>query len=64
MLNDCSPGFADTHAALQRRLDEALELARAAEEAGSLAGTAGGAAEAALAALAGLLGTRRPGLPL
>jgi ubiquinone biosynthesis protein COQ9 len=52
MLSDCSPGFADTWAALDRRLGEALALEQA-------AGAAGGAAGAVLEQLSGAL--RRSG---
>ena len=59
MLSDCSPRFADTWAALDRRLGEALALEQAAGQAGSLAGAASGAAGAVLEQLSGVL--RRSG---
>lgn len=40
----CCAGFSDTWAALDRRLEDAFQLAAAAGEAGSLAGAAGGVA--------------------
>lgn len=65
MVNDCSPGYADTWAALDRRLSEALELGKATQDASTLADALGGAAGAVLAQIGGLLGgSRRPGPPL
>lgn len=64
MLTDCSPGFADTRGALDRRLGEALELGKAAGDAAGLAETVGGAAGALLQQLSGVLGGQRPGPPL
>ncbi|EFN58007.1 hypothetical protein CHLNCDRAFT_50671 [Chlorella variabilis] len=58
MLTDCSPGFADTWAALDRRLGDVVEAEKAAEDAGSLAGAVSSAADNALAQLTALL--RRP----
>lgn len=56
-------GYADTWAALDRQLDEALQLSKAAEEAGSLTGAVGSAAGALLAQFGSLLG-RRPEPPV
>ncbi|KAL4443693.1 hypothetical protein ABPG75_011430 [Micractinium tetrahymenae] len=58
MLTDASPGFADTWAALDRRLGDALQLGAAAEEAGSLAGAAEGMAGMLAAGLGSIF--RRP----
>jgi hypothetical protein len=58
MLSDCSPGFADTWDALDRRLEGVLGAEEGAGGAGSLAGAVGSAAGAALAQLGSLL--RRP----
>lgn len=67
-VEPCSPapaGYADTWAALDRRLSEALELGKATQDASTLADTLGGAAGAVLAQIGGLLGgSRRPGPPL
>ena len=58
-------GYADTWAALDRRLSEALELGKATQDASALADALGGAAGAVLAQIGGLLGgSRRPGPPL
>lgn len=51
-------GFADTWAALDRRLEDALRLGAAAEEAGSLAGAAEGMASLLAAGLGSVF--RRP----
>ncbi|PRW56755.1 ubiquinone biosynthesis mitochondrial [Chlorella sorokiniana] len=65
MVNDCSPGYADTWAALDRRLGEALELGKATQDASTFADALGGAAGAVLGQIGSLLGGgRRPGPPL
>jgi ubiquinone biosynthesis protein COQ9 len=58
MLNDASPGFADTWAALDRGLEGVVEAEGAVEGAGSFASSLGDAAAMALTQLSSML--RRP----
>jgi ubiquinone biosynthesis protein COQ9 len=60
MLTDCSPGYADTWAALERRLQDVVSAGRAVGQAGSGAGAAVEAAGAVLQQMSSLL-AQRPG---
>ena len=55
MINDCSPGFTDTWAQVDRRIEDALKLGRAAGDPASAAGAAAAAAGAVLQQLASLI---------
>lgn len=55
MLTDCSPGYADTWAALDRRIEEVLQLGQAARDPVAALGSLGGAVSGALVQAAQLL---------
>lgn len=58
MLTDCSPEYADTWAALDRRLQDVMTVGKAAGQAGSAAGAAADAAGSVLQQLSAVLGQR------